>query len=306
MAMTLHVQNTAEIKAAERLGIVEYEDVSGEWTSTDGQKVKHEFKASIGTYYTLNSKFLNQDQIEALTSELMATLPHKEFGTWQAIPSQFSGANSIYASRAKDLLAEKQFRYRTARGLAIAALLNDVMIRHMISAEEAQRCFIGHPGFFKVRYDDESIVDSAYDIQKRIGGLISTGEDNVTRLPGMPQTYTVAECNDYEVASTSNIAPNLEQMFVNGAVREMYAIKTGDWTTAYEKPLDKLVEEAPGDIKDSLEHAKLNGKKFAKSFTGGINVADGAAYITDTMCENLLRMRGAYNEAVREAFNTLR
>ena len=95
-------------------------------------------------------------------------------------------------------------------------------------------------------------------------------------------------------------------MFVNGAVREMYAIKTGDWTTAYEKPLDKLVEEAPGDIKDSLEHARFNGKKFAKSFTGGINVADGAAYITDTMCENLLRMRGAYNEAVREAFNTLR
>jgi hypothetical protein len=36
------------------------------------------------------------------------------------------------------------------------------------------------------------------------------------------------------------------------------------------------------------------------------NYTDGAAYITDTMCENLLRMRGAYNEAVREAFNTLR
>jgi len=48
------------------------------------------------------------------------------------------------------------------------------------------------------------------------------------------------------------------------------------------------------------------GKKFADAFTGGINVADGAAYITDTMCENLLRMRGAYNGKVKRAFEILR
>jgi len=37
-----------------------------------------------------------------------------------------------------------------------------------------------------------------------------------------------------------------------------------------------------------------------------INVADGAAYITDKMCENLLRMRGAYSEEIKEAFDILR
>jgi len=35
-------------------------------------------------------------------------------------------------------------------------------------------------------------------------------------------------------------------------------------------------------------------------------VADGAAYITDKMCENMLRMRGAYNNAVKKAFDILR
>jgi len=182
----------------------------------------------------------------------MRILPHGEFGTWAGIPSQFTGDNQVYAARAKDLKAEKDFRYRTARGLAIAAMINDVTVRHIISSEEAIRCFIGHPGFFKVDYDVTNgvIRDSAYDIQKRIGGLISTGEDNITRLPGMPTTYVVAECNDYEVASTSNVAPNLEEMFVNGNVREMYALKTGNWNKAYEaESADKLIEESEGSLK---------------------------------------------------------
>lgn len=309
MALTLHVQNNAAVRRAVELGVAEFQDVSGTWTDANGIEHKQEFSASLGTYYTLDSKQLNQNQIEALTAEFMRILPHGEFGTWAGIPSQFTGENQVYAARAKDLKAEKDFRYRTARGLAIAAMINDVTVRHIISSEEAIRCFIGHPGFFKVDYDIANgiIRDSAYDIQKRIGGLISTGEDNITRLPGMPTTYVVAECNDYEVSSTSNVAPNLEEMFVNGNVREMYALKTGNWKKAYEaESADKLIEEAKGSLKQSLIDAKETGKEFADAFTGDINVADGAAYITDTMCENLLRMRGAYNGKVKRAFEILR
>jgi hypothetical protein len=67
------------------------------------------------------------------------------------------------------------------------------------------RCFIGHPAQFKVLYDVERgvIKDSTYDIQKRIGGLVSTGDDNVINLPGIDSEYTCAECKDYEVSSAS-------------------------------------------------------------------------------------------------------
>lgn len=54
------------------------------------------------------------------------------------------------------------------------------------------------------------------------------------------------------------------------------------------------------DIIDKKSKAAYN------SYTGGIDVNDGAAYITDDMCEMLLRMVGSYSSEVAEAFKTLR
>jgi hypothetical protein len=65
--------------------------------------------------------------------------------------------------------------------------------------------------------------------------------------------------------------------------------------------IDELKEKYP----EITQAALLEGKKYAKSFTGGINVADGAAYITADMCRDMLRMRGAYNNKTRKAFKIL-
>ena len=54
------------------------------------------------------------------------------------------------------------------------------------------------------------------------------------------------------------------------------------------------------DIIDKKSKAAYN------SYTGGIDVNDGAAYITDDMCEMLLRMVGSYSSEVSEAFKILR
>lgn len=54
------------------------------------------------------------------------------------------------------------------------------------------------------------------------------------------------------------------------------------------------------DIIDKKSKAAYN------SYTGGIDVNDGAAYITDDMCEMLLRMVGSYSSEVAEAFKILR
>ncbi|MEE3414073.1 MAG: hypothetical protein VZR53_01735 [Prevotella sp.] len=56
------------------------------------------------------------------------------------------------------------FYSRNARSLAVAAILQDATIRHIICAQEVQRCFSGHPALFKVKYGKTSIKDSAYDI----------------------------------------------------------------------------------------------------------------------------------------------
>jgi len=55
-------------------------------------------------------------------------------------------------------------------------------------------------------------------------------------------------------------------------------------------------------ILDTLE---TKVKKEAKAFSE-VNVADGTAFITDKMCENLLKLRGAFTKAVENAFKILR
>jgi hypothetical protein len=165
------------------------------------------------------------------------------------------------------------------------------------------RCFAGNPAQFKVDYDFENgiIKDSTYDIQKRIGGMVSTGEDNVTDLPYMRSTYMCAEVKDYEVGSTAAVSAYLDDMFIEGEVRDIYGARTGDWKKAYSAPIEELLALEDNYIKE----AKKNGKRYADAYKDKINVADGAAYITASMCETMLRARGAFNNKVEKAFRML-
>lgn len=83
------------------------------------------------------------------------------------------------------------------------------------------------------------------------------------------------------------------------------------------KRISKMVEEKLATMDDYqikqelrslgvLDIADEQAKVAYKSYTGGIDVNDGAAYITDDMCEMLLRMVGSYSSDVAEAFKVLR
>lgn len=83
------------------------------------------------------------------------------------------------------------------------------------------------------------------------------------------------------------------------------------------KRISKMVEEKLAAMDDYqieqelrslgiLNIADEQAKVAYESYTGGIDVNDGAAYITDDMCEMLLRMVGSYSSEVAEAFKVLR
>ena len=83
------------------------------------------------------------------------------------------------------------------------------------------------------------------------------------------------------------------------------------------KRISKMVEEKLAAMDDYqieqelrslgvLNIADEQAKVAYESYTGGIDVNDGAAYITDDMCEMLLRMVGSYSSEVAEAFRVLR
>ena len=292
MAYTLNIQYRLEVQNAIDLGLVSRQDI-GEYNSITKKydtKISKDLKYSMSN---LDTHMLNQDQVQYVADRIFESIE-----AWQKLPNG----------------PAKQTRLRMAKSLAIASILGDVTTKSIMASQEVQRCFSGHPALFKVLYEGDHIKDSTFDIQKRIGGMVSTGDDNVENMPNMKTTYTCAECKDYEVKSSSDVFDKLDKMFTDNAIRDMYAIVmesnlgSNSWIEAYEKPVDELLNDdrLTDDDKKALQKAAEKGHQFYKAYTGKINVADGAAYITDQMCENLLRLRGALTGRVKKAFDLLR
>lgn len=278
MALTLNQQYELEVERAEKLGVVTRRDVH---TLENGTQQILVSKSDKGSYANLDSELLNEKQIQAVTEALFNSDP-----VWSKLP----------------LGQKRAARIEACRGLAIATILADATTKHIISAEECTRLFIGNPAFFKVEYSGDHIANSAGDIQKRIGSMISTGDDNAS-LIDLDDEYTCAEIYDYEIGSASKVAKQLPEMFRNSVLRELYAIYSNDSKAAYSLSLEEIEKLLPDNI---LHKGEENAKVFSDAFKQDINVADGSAFITDKMYENMLRMRGAYNKTVKKAFDILR
>lgn len=230
-------------------------------------------------YLGLNNINLNQSQIDAVERTLYAQM-YKDLTD-------------------KGITPNTQNLQRTAHSMAIAAILQDATNRSIISSEECLRLYIGNPGFFK----------NVEDIQKRIGGLVSTGDDNVTTLPNYDgsdgELYRCAEIADYEVASNADIMSELQEKMRDGELREIYGnhygFKDVD-SLKIEAVRARLVEDFGEDAVKKIENRANN---FYTAYTGGINVADGASYITADMCKRMLRARGALTNDVAKAINIL-
>ena len=266
MSLTLQEQYENEVDKAVSLGVVSKDEKLG--------------------YLGLNNINLNQSQIDVVERTLYAQM-YKDLTE-------------------KGITPNTQNLQRTAHSMAIAAILQDATNRAIISSEECLRLYIGNPGFFK----------NVEDIQKRIGGLVSTGDDNVTPLPNYDgsdgELYRCAEISDYEVASNADIMSELQEKMRDGELREIYGnhygFKDVD-SLKIEAVRARLVEDFGEDAVNKIEDRAL---KFYQAYLkdksinqDGINVADGASYITADMCKRMLRARGALTNDVAKAINIL-
>ena len=230
-------------------------------------------------YLGLNNINLNQSQIDAVERTLYAQM-YKDLTE-------------------KGITPNTQNLQRTAHSMAIAAILQDATNRAIISSEESLRLYIGNPGFFK----------NVEDIQKRIGGLVSTGDDNVTSLPNYDgsdgELYRCAEISDYEVASNADIMSELQEKMRDGELREIYGNRYG-FSGVDDLDIGAVRARLVDDFgEDAVKKIETRANNFYEAYTGGINVADGASYITADMCKRMLRARGALTNDVAKAINIL-
>lgn len=230
-------------------------------------------------YLGLNNINLNQSQIDAVERTLYAQM-YKDLTE-------------------KGITSNTQNLQRTAHSMAIVAILQDATNRAIISSEESLRLYIGNPGFFK----------NVEDIQKRIGGLVSTGDDNVTSLPNYDgsdgELYRCAEISDYEVASNADIMSELQEKMRDGELREIYGNRYG-FKDVDDLDIGAVRARLVDDFgEDAVKKIETRANNFYEAYTGGINVADGASYITADMCKRMLRARGALTNDVAKAINIL-
>lgn len=242
-----------------------------------------------------------------------------------ALPSYFKYVNKYLDASDINHLAELyhamykgKYDMRQCESLAVVAYVFDINNKSIMSMEETERIYTGMPQFFKCKYDKEGhLIDRGEDESKRYGGEGSTGSNNREDLPNIESEYTCAEIKDWNVKSslsdTLADAFRLDEYRDALATRRVDALKaTEEYTLEQERQIYKDVysmqleqlkaQFTKQDI--SIIEAKILAE--AKSFYGKINVADGTAYISDKMAENLLRQRGKYNKRVEEAFQYLR
>lgn len=214
---------------------------------------------------------------------------------------------------------------------AVQQYILDCSIKHLMSMQEYQRLFSGSKSFYKWRDNGTHVTDISIDYTKRRGGDISTGGVNVTDidpLQGMEEmgTYRCIEVKDYEVESNTLGVKALTEQFelsefasIASVIKSEKASSTMDLTNMnlpenmYEdkEEAERIVRERYGDdfvniIKQKAKSDAMQYFKEKEDDDAPVNVADGATYITDVMCEKLLREEGKWDDNMKYAFEVLR
>lgn len=284
MARVLDIQFKEELKKAIKLGLV---------------------KGDIDNYYSLQNVGLSWNE-------------------FNSIRQSFAGTEGITT-------------IEQMNAAAVVAMMSDISTRSIISVQEVERLFGGHPAFYKWKYSENELEDRQTDQLKRLGGLISTGANPRTDFQDDSESqYTCAQVDDFMVSSEADkmhdgniddaYQNSVEKMFVqantkeavyNKLVRSGKSKKEAAEIAYAEHKTQKDFEEFRDKYLDESDKARVTKKYQAeyKAYAGKIydpkakdpiNVADGSAFITDKMCEKLLRSLGLYKNKAKQLFDMLR
>lgn len=284
MARVLDIQFKEEVKKAIKLGLI---------------------KGDIDNYYSLENVGLSYNEFSCIRHSLAGT----------------EGIKTIEQLNAA----------------AVVAMMSDISTRSIISVQEVERLFGGHPAFYKWQYSENELEDRQTDQLKRLGGLISTGANPRTDFQDDSESkYTCAQVDDFMVSSEADkmhdgniddaYQNSVEKMFVQANTKEAVynkLVRSGKSKKEaadiaysehktqkdFEEFRDKYLDEndkARVTKKYQAEYKAYAGKIYDPKAKDPINVADGSAFITDKMCEKLLRSLGLYSNKAKQLFAMLR
>lgn len=172
-------------------------------------------------------------------------------------------------------------------------------VNNYVELKDVPAKYIGADGTFSGKYvctevQNELIQSPQYDM------LVETMRTSMIRQTVLNKRIDAA-IQKYEQHVRSikkSERPSPEEQY-----QHEHQIRTDEIEKVDVLSLEDAIKELTAD---ELAVAEARAKQASDSYESGIDVADGAAYITDTMCEMLLREIGAYSKSVQNAFKILR
>lgn len=293
-------------------------DKDGNFISFVDKKAGYEKSLKIAEETFFDPTKISRDEQRDMINELLMRQTQKEIEYMKKLHLVSQNKLGQYINKGLDTITlgniksaiktGRQNNAITGNSDAIWCLAADVMAKSIMSLQEVERIFSGNPAYYKWQFSGASLVDRQVDEFKRFGGLISTGDNNVLDfINSKDGEYTCAEVANELISSPQY--NKLKELMTEGEYKSALINLAQDGQVSFTPDqidamtLDEVKQHIPEDVKDVVE-TKIAAE--TKSYESGIDVADGGAYITANMCENLLRMNGKWSKDIERAFKILK
>lgn len=293
-------------------------DKNGNFISFVDKKAGYEASLKIAEETFFDPTKVSRDQQRDMINELLMRQTQKEIEYMKKLHLVSQNKLGQYINKGLDTITigniksaiktGRQNNTITGNSDAIWCLAADVTAKSIMSLQEVERIFSGNPAYYKWQFSGASLVDRQVDEFKRFGGLISTGDNNVLDfINSKDGEYTCAEVANELVSSPQY--NKLKELMAEGEYKSALINLAQDGQVQFTPDqidtmtIDEVKRHIPEDVKDVVE-TKIAAE--TKSYENGIDVADGGAYITANMCENLLRMNGKWGKDIERAFKILK
>ena len=300
----LSIRAEKELDEAEKLGLIKNTGASTKFKSYKNVGLNNTVITAIKNSYIAANIGLTVDEAESLAVVMyMNDISNKAIMSGQEMERLFSGNPAFYKWRYDDgkLIDRTVDELKRLGGLGSTGVNNFIQLTNLPLRyrEGKYNC---------AEVDNEMVSSSQYEELKQ------SMYEGAIREEMIQNALTEAKkaATERHMEALGNIRADKELKIKEKDVliaeeNRRYIDEIQEINESITQDIDsKSIEDLEKDYEDVAADARAKADEISSMYSKGIDVADGGAYISDEMCEALLRMEGAYSDDIQEAFRILR
>lgn len=300
----LSVRTEKELDEAEKLGLIKNTGASTKFKSYKNVGLNNTVITAIRNSYIAANIGLTVDEAESLAVVMYINdISNKAIMSGQEMERLFSGNPAFYKWNYEDdkLIDRTVDELKRLGGLGSTGVNNFIQLTNLPLRyrEGKYNC---------AEVDNEMVSSSQYEELKQsmYEGVIRE-EIIQNALTEAKKAATQRHMNALDNIRSDKELERKEKDILIAEENRRYVEEIQEINEQITQSIDsKPLEDLEKDYEDVAADARIKADEISSMFAKGIDVADGGAYISDEMCEALLRMEGAYGDNIQEAFRILR